>query len=385
MQAMSLKDTLSAYWLRIQGELLPWLDDTMDSPLSGHHKQLVSVLGLVRIETFLPSWRGLLGRPASERAALARAFIAKAVFNLPTTILLIDILRADKTLRRLCGWQRAGEVPSEATFSRAFADFAASALPSRLHEALIKETHAERLVGHISRDSTAIEAREKPAKPDQPEPVAQPKRKRGRPCKGETRPIEPPRRIERQLGMTVSAMLDDLPRHCDVGSKHNAKGHLVSWIGYKLHIDTADGEIPISCVLTAASVHDSQVAIPLATMTAARVTNLYDLMDAAYDDAAIRQHSRELNHVPIIDINPRATPGLKQELANEAKRQRLVGHRMAEDVRYGERSTAERVNAGLKDHHGGRSVQVRGPAKVMCHLMFGVLTFTALQLLRLVI
>jgi hypothetical protein len=315
VQAMSLKDTLSAYWLRIQGELLPWLDDTMDSPLSGHHKQLVSVLGLVRIETFLPSWRGLLGRPPSERAALARAFIAKAVFNLPTTTLLIDILRADKTLRRLCGWQRAGEVPSEATFSRAFADFAASALPSRLHEALIKETHAERLVGHISRDSTAIEAREKPAKPDQPEPVAQPKRKRGRPCKGETRPIEPPRRIERQLGMTVSAMLADLPRHCDVGSKHNAKGHLVSWIGYKLHIDTADGEIPISCVLTAASVHDSQVAIPLATMTAARVTNLYDLMDAAYDDAVIRQHSRELNHVPIIDINPRATLGLKQVLA----------------------------------------------------------------------
>ena len=94
---MSLKDTLSTYWLRIQGELLPWLDDTVDSPLSGHHKQLVSVLGLVRIETFLPSWRGLLGRPASERAALARAFIAKAVFNLPTTTLLIDILDRKST------------------------------------------------------------------------------------------------------------------------------------------------------------------------------------------------------------------------------------------------------------------------------------------------
>src|SRR5205085_8325775 len=38
----------------------------------------------------------------------------------------------------------------------------------------------------------------------------------------------------------------------------------------------------------------------------------------------------------------------------------------------------------LKDNHGGRTVQVRGAAKVMCHLMFGVLSFTALQLLRLV-
>jgi hypothetical protein len=62
-------------------------------------------------------------------------------------------------------------------------------------------------------------------------------------------------------------------------------------------------------VLTAASVHDSQLAIPLATMTAARVTNLYDLMDSAYDDAEIKQHSRDLGHVPIIDTNPRAPLG----------------------------------------------------------------------------
>ncbi|HKM73001.1 MAG TPA: transposase, partial [Stellaceae bacterium] len=343
----------------------------MDTPLSERHRQFVSVLGMARIETFLPSWQGLPGRPPSERAALARAFVAKAVFNLPTTSLLIDVLSADKTLRRLCGWQRAGEVPSESTFSRAFAAFAESALPSRLHQALIQETHADRLVGHISRDSTAIDGHEKPAKPDQPVSAAQPKPKRGRPRKDEARPVEQPRRIERQQGMTLAKMLDDLPRHCDVGTKRNAKGHRESWIGYKLHIDSADGGIPISCVLTSASVHDSQVAIPLATMTAARVTNLYDLMDAAYDDAAIKQHSRDLNHVPIIDINPRATPGLKQELADEAKRRRLAGHRMAEDVRYGERSTAERVNAGLKDHHGGRTVQVRGAAKVMCHLMFG--------------
>jgi hypothetical protein len=184
--------------------------------------------------------------------------------------------------------------------------------------------------------------------------------------------------------MTLAAMLADLPRACDVGAKRNAKGYQETWTGYKLHIDTADGEIPISCVLTGASVHDSQVAIPLATITAGRVTNLYDLMDSAYDVAAIKQHSRDLNHVPIIDINPRATPGLKQELADEAKRLRRVGHRMAEQVRYGERSTAERVNGGLKDNHGGRTVRVRGPDKVMCHLMFGILSFTVLQLVRLV-
>jgi hypothetical protein len=388
-RAMSLKETLSAYWLHIQEELLPWLNDTSCGPLSEHHKQLVSVLGMARIEAFLPGWPGLPGRPLSERSALARAFVAKAVFNFPTTRLLIEMLSADKTLRRLCGWQRAGEVPSEATFSRAFAEFATSALPLRLHEALIQDTHADRLVGHISRDSTAIEAREKPATSDKPAPQPKPKHKRGRPRRGEIRPTPPPSRIERQRGMaqrgmSAAAILADLPRACDVGAKRNAKGFKETWIGYKLHIDTADGEIPISCVLTSASVHDSQVAIPLATITAGRVTNLYDLMDSAYDVAAIKQHSRDLNHVPIIDINPRATPGLKQELADEAKRLRRVGHRMAEQVRYGERSTAERVNGGLKDNHGGRTVRVRGPNKVMCHLMFGILSFTVLQLVRLV-
>jgi len=42
-----------------------------------------------------------------------------------------------------------------------------------------------------------------------------------------------------------------------------------------------DGQIPISAVLTSASLHDSQVAIPLATMTTQRVTYCYELMDSA--------------------------------------------------------------------------------------------------------
>jgi hypothetical protein len=50
------------------------------------------------------------------------------------------------------------------------------------------------------------------------------------------------------------------------------------------------------------------------------------------------------------------------------------------------RSTVERVNARLKDEFGGRVVGVRGRghAKVMCHLMFGILALTANQMLILV-
>src|SRR5450432_1339723 len=106
---MSLKDTLSTFWFHVQEELLPWLNDTTCGPLNEHHKQLVSVPGMARIEAFLPGWAGLPGRPLAERTTLARAFVAKAVFNFSTTRLLIEMLSADKTLRRLCGWQRADE------------------------------------------------------------------------------------------------------------------------------------------------------------------------------------------------------------------------------------------------------------------------------------
>jgi hypothetical protein len=321
------------------------------------------------------------GRPPAERAALARAFVAKAVFNVPATNLLIERLHADKSLRRLCGWERAGAVPSESTFSRAFAEFAVSALPSRVHEALIVQTHKDRLVGHISRDSTAIEAREKPVRVAAPE---KPKYKPGRPRKGEQRPEKEARRLERQPGMSLEAMLADLPRHCAVGTKRNAKGHQESWTGYKLHLDVADGGIPISCLLTAASLHDSQVAIPLASMTAARITNLYDLMDSAYDVPEIKDHSRSLGHVPIIDVNPRARRGLKEQLTAEGKRRQRLGYSLAEEVRYNERSTVERANGRIKDEFGGRSVRVRGHAKVMCHLMFGIVALTVDQLIRFV-
>ena len=350
-------------------------------PLSAFHRDLVKVLEMARIEALVPHCRGSVGRPPAERAALARAFVAKAVFNITATTTLIERVTTDKILRRLCGWEQANQIPSEATFSRAFAEFAVSALPSRVHEALIAQTQKNRLVGHISRDSTAIEAREKPLKLAAAE---KPKYKPGRPRKGEQRPEKEARRLERQPGLSLEAMLADLPRHCAVGTKRNAKGHQESWTGYKLHLDVADGGIPITCLLTAASLHDSQAAIPLASMTAARVTNLYDLMDSAYDVPEIRAHSRSLGHVPIIDINPRSTPGLKEELKAEKRRCQRLGHRPAEEIRYNERTTAERVNGRIKDEFGGRTVRVRGHAKVMCHLMFGIVALTVDQLLRFV-
>ncbi|MBF0623921.1 MAG: transposase [Magnetococcales bacterium] len=169
------------YWLAIQGNLFPWLEEEL-GPLTERQQQLVMVLEMVRLEAFLHHWPGMVGRPLEDRAALARSFVAKAVYQTKTTRMLIDRLGSDKNLRRICGWEGKGQIPSESTFSRAFSEFAESELPSRVHEALIVRTHEERLVGHISRDSTEIDAREKAVKVAEPE---KPKGKPGRPKKGE--------------------------------------------------------------------------------------------------------------------------------------------------------------------------------------------------------
>ncbi len=298
---------------------------------------------------------------------------------MPTTRMLLDRLASDITLRRICGWERINDVPHESTFSRAFDEFSRTQL---VHETFIKTHYADEIIGHNSRDSTAIDAREKPAKKV---PVVKQPGKPGRPKNGEVRQAKPLTRIERQAnGMSIDAMLDELPQACDVGTKINSKGYKTSWTGYKLHIDAADGGIPVSCVLTSASVHDSQVAIPLAKISHDRVTHLYDLMDSAYDVPQIHEISRQLGHVPLIDINPRRNKALKEELEAEEKRCHQVDHKTAEAIRYNERGTVERVNARLKDEFGGRVVRVRGHAKVMCHLMFGILALTVNQMMILV-
>ncbi|MDE0079975.1 MAG: transposase [Gemmatimonadota bacterium] len=323
---MPLKEAVSRHWFRFQRELFPWLDEALGA--------------------------------------------------------LVERLRNEATLRRLCGWEKAGSVPSEATFSRAFGEFAEGDLPGRLHEALLERTLEGHLAGHVSRDSTAIAGREKPA--PKAAPAAKPKRRVGRPPKGDQRPKELSR-LQRQGAMTLDEMLEELPKGCDIGVKSTGKGYLERWTGYKLHLDAIDGGIPISCLLTSASVHDSQAAIPLATLTARRVTSLYDLMDSAYDAPEIRAFSQKLGHVPIIDTNPRRRVEMKAERKREALAGRCIGHRSPEARRYRERTTVERVNGRLKDEFGGRHVRVRGPGKVMCHLMFGILALTVEQLMRLIL
>ena len=150
-----------------------------------------------------------------------------------------------------------------------------------------------------------------------------------------------------------------------------------------MHLDVADGQLPISAVLTSANVHDSQVAIPLMTMTGQRVTYLYELMDSAYDANQIHAHSRQLNHVPIIAVHGRRGTKKSSPLPKVFPDRPTPQLTWAQQDRYKLRTMSERVHARLKDELGANHIRVRGPAKVMAHLMFCVLVLTVDQWVRL--
>lgn len=377
---MSLKATLSQYWETIQGTLFPLLEKELP-PLTKKQQQLVSILEIVRIEEFLPHYIYWKGRPELSRKAIVRAFMAKIVYNMPTTVMLIERLHSDISLRRICGWESRKNIPSESVFSRAFAEFARTELPNRAHEALIKHYYKDEIIGHVITDASAIEAREKSQKKQIEEVIP---KKMGRPTKGNEKPKEISR-IEKQVNgmMTLEEMLLELPKACDKGAKTNSKGNLNWWIGYKLHLTTDGNGIPLAGIVTSASLHDSQVAIPLAKLTNQRVQNLYDLMDGGYYSENIIKHSKSLGHIPIIERAAKS-PLEKEEKRLEKLAWKTINWKPAEMIRFESRTVVERVYSRLKDEFGASFVRVKGALKVTTHLMFGVLALTADQLFKLI-
>lgn len=409
---LTYRQQISQFAHVLQSSLFPSLQNELGK-LTIPAKRLVATLELLPLARFVPCARGWIGRPQKDRLAIACAFVAKAIYGFSTTRTLLDALANDAQLRNLCGWSDAWRVPHEATFSRAFSEFADSQLPALVHAALIRESYSGRYVGHIARDSTPIKARERfPETPEQQAQqaerlaprnakrkqerktarqqarlahpgVPQPHRKTGPkgPHKrhpGGKKPYvpTPDTRLARQRKMSLPEMLRDLPTQCDIGGKKNSQGNTEFWRGYKLHLDVADGQIPISAVLTSASLHDSQVAIPLATMTTQRVSYFYELMDSAYDAQHIREQSLSMGHVAIIDPAQHATSKVPFQPSG------AIGLCPAQQQRYRGRTMVERVNARIKDEFGGRTIRVRGNAKIMAHLMFGILALTVDQLLR---
>ena len=104
---------LSSIWNRIQSNLFPFLEEELGH-LTEKQQKLVSILEIIRIEDSI-TYTYRTGRPPSDRKAIARAFVVKAVYNFSTTRELIDRLNCDKALRRICGWESQYQIPKEST------------------------------------------------------------------------------------------------------------------------------------------------------------------------------------------------------------------------------------------------------------------------------
>ncbi len=378
----SIVPTLSKMSLKIlnfEKTLFPALQEQL-GVLSPKEEKLIRILELAQIELYVSEVK--ITNPPKHRKEIARAFVAKAVYNLQTTRDLIDRLKVDQVLRIICGWRYAHSIPHESTFSRVFAQLAHSKIADKTHRAFIKEYLSDTVFFYNSTDSTAIEVREKPLKKEK---VPKVKKKRGRKKKNDSTPAAPKEEKLSTLQLSMSStsqMMQSISTHSNRGGKINSKGNGYFWIGGKLHLGVVDGDIPITALYSSASVHDSQVAIPVINETSKRVDYLYDLCDKAYDSEPIIAFSKRKGHVPIIDINPRNCEETKIAIEGQKNLQKM-GFSTPMSNHYNHRSSVERVNSYLKDSFGCKHVYVKGASKIASHLMFGVLALCIHQSIKL--
>ena len=359
--------SIASYWSDLPLTLFDHLDGVVGS-LTPSHQDVALVLETVRIEEHVQEPCSDLGRPCCPRKPMARAFVAKAVLNVPTTKDLIDRLGVDIRLRRICGF--AHGVPSQASFSRAFSDFAANGLADATHEAAVRSVFGQTIFHHGAIDAASVPARERGVRKEE-SPASAPKKRGRQKGQGKHESRKEPSPQERQLTQSLEQMLVELPRVCDHGVKIGPKGYTIHWRGYKAHAHVGDGGIPLAFMTTSASVHDSRAAIPLLRLTSGRILALfYALMDKAYAGAPIAQAAADLGHVPIVP--PKAERNHPApEFTPDRKR------------RYDHRTSVERFFSDLKDNHGGNHLFVKGGHKVQAHLMFGVLAIFGLSVFRL--
>ena len=381
--------TLSKIWLKIinlENSLFPELKESLRiDEFSSKESKLVKILDFAEIERYI-TITSTTNTP-KDREQIARAFIAKSVYNIQTTRDLIDRLHHDRTLRVLCGWRYKNDIPSESTFSRAFAELSKMQIAQKAHKQFIKEYLSEKIFFYNAVDSTKIPLREKPVKVRKQQ-QSKPK-KRGRPKKGETKEPKKAKILEQQQNMqTVEEKLALISTDCGVGIKQNSKGNREVWIGGKLHISVVDGDIPITAFYSGANVHDSSVVLPLMQETSNRVKYLYVLQDAGYDAGFIREFSTKLGHRSIIDINPKNSKELKAKIELiEHENKTFVNlnqHLSCDEEHYNQRSMVERVNKYLKDDFGCDKIYYQGATKVATVLAFGILSICIHQSLKLV-
>jgi hypothetical protein len=334
--------------------------------LTNEHKTFLHIIRAA--EHFLPVYirpQARTGRPPYPYHPFIRSMLAKSFFGIDKTSAFIQRLKSDPNLRLLCGF---GKVPDESTFSRIFAYLAGEGIWGLALDELVKDAHANKIVFHVNRDSTMIEAREK-VRHKSKKKDTKPKKKRGRPHKNAVKTPKEPTELEKQVMEDAAASLEKLNKNCAFGCKKNSQGNVKTTKGYKLHLDVSDTGFPLTAVITGANVHDSQVAIPLEKLTEQKVTFCYSLMDAGYDAKTIDDFIRSRERIPIIDPNKR-------------KNKNRPPLDFAKQERYKIRTTVERANSHLKDNLIPKAIYVKGYTKVSFVLMASVLCLAVIKYLQ---
>jgi len=302
------------------------------------------------------------GRVGYDLLSILGIMLLKLHFRQPTMKETLLLLRENGNLKDILG---ISTVPSQATACRLSRVVERVVDPAVLHERVIqayKEAMDNRMVGHLSIDSTIIEAREKPfVKEKKASPAPVPPKKKGRKKKGspeEKAYLEQKARAERErldyLAEDPLQSISRLEMRCSLTAKQNSKGKRQWFIGYKAHLATDDFGVSVAYAVTGACVHDCKVAVPLMKTAHQRTDFLYALMDKGYLNPDIDAYAAMIGRKAIIDQRAhRSIAPLPME--------------KPEAARYKARTTVERTNSELKDGYLPDKIYRRG-----CHARYDI-------------
>ena len=312
------------------------------------------------------------GRVGYDLLSILGIMLLKLHFRQPTMKETLLLLRENGNLKDILG---ISTVPSQATACRLSRVVERVVDPAVLHERVIqayKEAMDNRMVGHLSIDSTIIEAREKPfVKEKEASPAPVPPKKKGRKKKGspeEKAYLEQKARAERErldyLAEDPLQSISRLEMRCSLTAKQNSKGKRQWFIGYKAHLATDDFGVSVAYAVTGACVHDCKVAVPLMKTAHQRTDFLYALMDKGYLNPDIDAYAAMIGRKAIIDQRAhRSIAPLPME--------------KPEAARYKARTTVERTNSELKDGYLPDKIYRRG-----CHARYDIELAILLTTLR---
>jgi hypothetical protein len=265
--------------------------------------------------------------------------VLKLLYQQLTVRQTLQLLKENENLRMIV---EIDSVPSEATMSRLSRQVEKIVNPNMLHERIIGlyQEASGRIIGHLSIDSTVIEAREKPIKATQQrkKPKKRGRKKKGSPEEDEyrARKIKEEQQLAQYLVESPEISISELEKRCSLTAKQNSQGRRQWFIGYKAHMACDDFGVPVAYTVTGACVHDTQAAIPLMKLTQKNFDFLYALMDKGYVSTDIEAYVQMIGRRAIIaqrSYRGRPPPQMDPPTA----------------LRYEVRTTVERTNGELKD------------------------------------